>query len=70
MARCVEVDPELFFPEIGQQDLAAAAKRVCMACEVRVACLAYAVDRPDLKGIWGGKSERQRLAMRGHPKAA
>ena len=57
-ALCAEVDPDLHFPEKGGgvKD----AKKVCMACEVRVECLDYALDHGEKHGIWGGLSERQR----------
>jgi WhiB family redox-sensing transcriptional regulator len=61
LALCQEVDPELFFPEGGD---VGAAKRICMACEVRRECLDYALDHQEKWGIWGGKSERQRRMMR------
>jgi hypothetical protein len=50
-----ETDPELFFPNKGG-DVAniPAAKRVCMACEVRVECLNYALDNDERFGIYGG----------------
>lgn len=62
-ARCVEVDPELFFPDhagvTGEE-----AKQVCGLCEVRGECLAYALARPALDGVWGGTSFRQRQKIR------
>ena len=61
-ARCVEVDPELHFPDKGHST--APAKRVCMACEVRAECLAYALEHGERHGVWGGLSYPQR---RRHP---
>ncbi len=60
-ALCAEVDPEAFFPEKGES--AAAAKRVCAACEVRADCLQEALDRGERFGVWGGCSERERRAL-------
>jgi WhiB family transcriptional regulator, redox-sensing transcriptional regulator len=68
-ALCQEVDPDLFFQEKGGDTRP--AKRVCMACEVRAQCLDYALGSDKdaglwegLKGIWGGKTERERRAIR------
>lgn len=60
-ALCAEVDPELFYPDASVT--ARHAKRVCMACEVRVACLDYALRTGQRWGVWGGLSERQRRAI-------
>lgn len=58
---CREVDPDLFFPEPSFS--AAAAKKVCLACDVRIECLEYAVEHGE-HGIWGGLSDNQRMALR------
>lgn len=57
-ARCVGLDPGMFFPSTGEsQEL---PKAVCKACVVQEECLEYAlVNREDF-GIWGGKNERDR----------
>lgn len=57
-ALCAEVDSELFFPEQGARG--SAAKRVCMACDVRVECLLGAIERREQWGIWGGLNVRER----------
>jgi WhiB family redox-sensing transcriptional regulator len=60
---CAQVDPELFFPEKGGSSKS--AKAVCMSCDVRAECAAYAVESTDLlHGIWGGLSERDRRPLR------
>lgn len=61
-ARCLEVDPEIFFPERGGSSKAARA--VCTQCEVRVECLRYALRNREQFGIWGGTSERERRKLR------
>jgi WhiB family redox-sensing transcriptional regulator len=61
-ARCVEVDPEIFFPERGGSSRAARA--VCDLCEVRTDCLEYALNNKEQFGIWGGTSERERRRIR------
>ncbi|MEW1638606.1 WhiB family transcriptional regulator [Streptomyces sp. NPDC093801] len=67
-ALCAETDPEEFFPEKG--GTTRAARTVCMACEVRDECLEAALARRERFGIWGGLSERERLALRRHEEAA
>jgi WhiB family redox-sensing transcriptional regulator len=58
---CSQTDPAIFFPDHGGDPaLIGAAKRVCMACEVRVECLQDALDNDERFGIWGGLTERQR----------
>ena len=61
-ARCLEVDPEIFFPERGGSSKAARA--VCINCEVRIECLKYALANREQFGIWGGTSERERRKLR------
>lgn len=61
---CVGCDPELMFPQRGEPT--SEAKQTCAACEVRAECLEYALAVPERHGIWGGKSERERLRLRRH----
>jgi WhiB family redox-sensing transcriptional regulator len=61
-ALCAQSDPEAWFPEAGEH--AELAKAICRTCPVQAPCLAYALDRPGLRGIWGGLSERERRAAR------
>jgi WhiB family redox-sensing transcriptional regulator len=61
-AFCVQVDPELFFPERGGSSKAARA--ACAACPVRGQCLEYALNNKESFGIWGGTSERERRKLR------
>lgn len=65
-ARCVEVDPELFFPELDSIWRVAAAKKICAECPVKLECLEYAQVNSFKEGIWGGLSptERHRLMKR------
>lgn len=60
-ALCAEVGDDFWFPEKGGK--VAAAKRVCVACEVRAECLEWALAHDEKSGIWGGLSgqERRRL---------
>lgn len=36
------------------------AKAICQQCNVRAACLEYAVGIREQHGIWGGQSESER----------
>lgn len=68
-ALCAEVDPELMFPEPYDRRGTALARRVCMACEVRVDCLDDALQAGEVHhGVRGGllPDERQKL-RRGIP---
>lgn len=59
---CYGTDPALFFPERGEPT--EPAKRVCRTCPVQAECLEYALATGEKLGIWGGKSERERRAIR------
>ena len=61
-ALCAQTDPEAFFPEKGGSTRD--AKRVCVGCEVRSACLEYALANDERFGIWGGLSERERRRLK------
>lgn len=61
-AACDGVDPGVFFPERGEPT--EPARDICMACPVRLDCLEYALAERETMGIWGGKSERERRAIR------
>jgi WhiB family redox-sensing transcriptional regulator len=45
----------------GQYD---AARELCAVCPVHDECLAVALADPELMGLWGGTTERERRAMR------
>jgi WhiB family redox-sensing transcriptional regulator len=61
-ALCAETDPERFFPDKGKS--AAPAKEICALCDVAAQCLEYALRNDERFGVWGGKSERERRAMK------
>ncbi len=64
LAACRGLDPDLFYPEQGDNIGLAKARAVCAPCEVRSACLAYALDAVEQHGVWGGTSESERRKMR------
>lgn len=57
-AKCLDADPEAFFPEKGGSTRE--AKRICGVCPVRNECLEHALAHEERFGIWGGLSERER----------
>jgi WhiB family redox-sensing transcriptional regulator len=70
---CRNADPELFFAErgaAGRVQQVRDAKAVCGRCQVREICLAYAMSRPDLDGVLGGTTEKERHVMRSRAKRA
>lgn len=60
-ALCSQTDPEVFFPEKGGSTKR--AKAVCAACPVAAACLDYALENREAFGVWGGKSEPERVEL-------
>lgn len=62
---CAEIGGDDWYPEPGGEGLmnAAAARRICGGCEIRVECLNWALDNGEGYGIWGGLTEIQRRAI-------
>ena len=61
-AACRGMDPNLFVPAKGEP--IAQAQAVCRGCPVRQQCADYAIGDPELRGVWGGLSDRARQAER------
>ncbi len=61
-AACRGMGPDVFFPD--RHGSALEAKRVCGGCVHRPECAEYAIARPELLGIWGGLSEKERRRKR------
>jgi WhiB family transcriptional regulator, redox-sensing transcriptional regulator len=70
LARCAEVDPDLWFPEKGGNARARVAKRICRMCPVRRPCLDYALRNGEMHGIWGATSPEDRERIRREEKLA
>jgi WhiB family redox-sensing transcriptional regulator len=66
-ALCTQTDPEIFFPEKGQNTTQ--AKAICAQCPISLACLddALSISGIDDFGIWGGTSAKERAWMRQRP---
>jgi WhiB family transcriptional regulator, redox-sensing transcriptional regulator len=58
---CRGEDPELFYAESGAA--ITRAKSFCGQCDVRAACLEWAINREEF-GVWGGTTARERAAIR------
>lgn len=71
---CSESFPDAFFPdEVLEGSLHPGrvgylhereAKQICGGCQYKIECALYALARPDLTGIWGGTTEKDRSKMR------
>lgn len=68
-ALCAGIDPTLWFPAAGEDNLV--AKRICLECPVRVRCLETALATESFKGreyrfgIWGGLGPTERANLAG-----
>jgi WhiB family redox-sensing transcriptional regulator len=56
--KCDDMDPSIFFPNDGVG--VEIARRICVDCPVKTACLEYALINRIDHGVWGGASERER----------
>ena len=66
-AACSTADPDLFFPISSSGPAVHQAKRakaICARCEIRQACLDYAIDAGPVQGVWGGTTERERRMLK------
>ncbi|MFI6349048.1 WhiB family transcriptional regulator [Streptomyces sp. NPDC050560] len=64
-ALCAQVGSDFFFPEPGSS--VREAKRICELCDMREVCLEYALTHDERFGVWGGLSEKERMALRRSP---
>ncbi len=61
-AACRGMGARLFI--VAERHRPEAGKAVCERCPVRSECLEYAVADPDLQGLWGGTSTKERIGIR------
>lgn len=59
---CLGLEPEKFHP--GKGRTSKEVKKICEGCEVRQACLDYAIVNNEKFGIWGGEGERERRRIK------
>ena len=57
-AACRTARLELFYS--GEEEDTRRALAICERCEVRVACLEFAMAHREHFGVWGGTTERER----------
>ncbi|HVV30350.1 MAG TPA: WhiB family transcriptional regulator [Mycobacteriales bacterium] len=55
-------DPDVFFPV--DNDQLAPARALCRRCPVAGPCLAEALGRAEIDGVWGGTTTAERRSMR------
>ncbi len=58
---CQGLDPDIFYPD--NDDNCDQAISICKTCQVRIACLNYALDSREKQGVWGGASARERRRL-------
>lgn len=66
---CAQIDPDMFFTEDngnlrGYYKFEREAKKVCSLCTLQLDCLQYALEHPELDGIWGGTTPAERIRLR------
>lgn len=59
---CRTTDPELWFSRSSSDRALAVA--LCTECPIRTACAQYALDNPDIRGVWGGTTLADRRSFR------
>jgi WhiB family redox-sensing transcriptional regulator len=59
---CAQIDPDLWFPT-SEKQTGRLAKKLCHTCPWLESCLNYALNH-EVVGIWGAKTERERIDMR------
>ncbi|MDQ2811534.1 MAG: WhiB family transcriptional regulator [Actinomycetota bacterium] len=67
-AACRAADPEMFFPEPGQDD--SEARAICAACPIRVGCYDLARATGQQFGVWGGTNFDVTAAVHREAKAS
>jgi WhiB family redox-sensing transcriptional regulator len=61
-AACKGRPASMFYPET--EAAAAPAKAICARCPVSDLCLTVALRNGERHGVWGGKTERERIRLR------
>jgi WhiB family transcriptional regulator, redox-sensing transcriptional regulator len=60
-ARCAGLPTDFFFSE--DEDDRLYAKSICRRCPVEADCLAHAIQHRELGGVWGGRTDGERLEL-------
>jgi WhiB family redox-sensing transcriptional regulator len=61
-AACRGEPTDMWFPARGEESFY--AKAICNECPVREQCLEYSLEIPNLIGIWGGLSGKERRKLK------
>ena len=62
---CQVTDGDLWFPESGGENFQfRIAKKFCSQSPVQKECATYAISEPELLGIWGGTTYKDRQKIR------
>lgn len=59
---CRQVDPDVFFPELGDNDVRHVTD-LCRPCPILLPCLAWAVEH-ERHGVWAATTPAQRAQLR------
>ncbi len=60
---CLGIPDNIFFPDPGENALAAQAQQICHTCPIVDACREWAIYNHE-QGIWGGTTDRDRETIR------
>lgn len=61
-APCTQVDPEVFFPKLGES--AQKARAICRDCPVRAECLEWSLGGYHPYGVLGGHTAKERALLK------
>lgn len=61
-AACINVDPDMFFPKVGDLKTPQEAREICTTCPVAAQCLELGMSYEF--GMFGGMTPRQRSALK------
>lgn len=63
LGQCRQYNGDDWFPERGDPVTGRQAKRICAGCDVINQCAAYALDRREPYGVWGGLTAADRTQI-------
>ena len=61
-AKCMEEDPDFFFPDskVEWEARSERLQQLCSSCIHKTACLSFAIKNQETDGFWGGMTPEQR----------
>lgn len=60
LGNCRSEDPNVMYPEPGDERAEAIAVSVCVGCIVASECLEYSLANREIHGVWAGRTELER----------